>query len=363
MKFRNFPKTDISVSEVGFGLWTVATSWWGEKTDDEGVALLHAARDAGINFFDTADTYGNGRGEDLLLKAFGQNPEGLVYATKFGYDIYSQSPEARRGQRELPHRLDPEFIRFACEQSLQRLGIEAIPLWQLHNARFDAVANDELFETLEELKSQGKILHYGVALGPANGWLNEGKAALRHRDIACLQIINNMLEQFGSGFYDDARKHNVGLMVRVPHSSGMLEGHYTEDTVFPAGDHRRHRPHSWLINGLQKIETLKFLTDGRDQTLGQAAIKWLLADSVVTTVLPNIYDADQLREFAEAPDKADLSDGDLQRIAELTRANFGVEEEPMQFKGEPVQALEEWENSRPDNESLRDFFKSEATYV
>ena len=128
MRFRNFPKTDLSVSELGFGVWTVATGWWGEKTDDEAIALLREAKEYGVNFFDTADTYGNGRGEELLQKAFGKNPDGLVYATKFGYDIYSQTAEARRGQRELPHRLDGEFIRFACEKSLERLGVDAIPV-------------------------------------------------------------------------------------------------------------------------------------------------------------------------------------------------------------------------------------------
>ena len=99
MRYRTFPRTDLTVSEVGFGVWTVATNWWGEKTEAESVAMLRAARDAGINFFDTADTYGNGYGEELLQKAFGPNPEGLVYATKFGYDIYSDQAEARRGRR------------------------------------------------------------------------------------------------------------------------------------------------------------------------------------------------------------------------------------------------------------------------
>ena len=346
MKFRTFPKTNLSVSEVGFGLWTVATNWWGEKTDAEAIALLHAARDAGINFFDTADTYGDGRGETLLRDAFGENPEGLVYATKFGYDIYSQTAEARRGQRELPHNFSPEHIRLACEKSLERLGIDAIPLWQIHNAHMDAVQNGELWETLDALKAEGKVLHAGVAVGPANGWLAEGIAAMRHRDIASLQVIHNILEQHpGGDFFPDARAHEVGLLVRVPHSSGMLEGNYTLDTVFPAGDHRRHRPRSWMVNGLQKIETLKFLTENRDQTLGQAALKFILSEPSVVSTLPNIYDAEQLVEFAQAPDKADLSDEDLQRIADLEAINFGIEEEPMKMKGESMEVLEVWEQS------------------
>ena len=121
MKFRKFPNTDLTVSEVGFGLWTLATDWWGEKSDEEAVAMLRAARDLGINFFDTADTYGNGRGETMLQDAFGANPQGVVYATKFGYDI-TKPDQQNRGQRALPHRLDAAYIRAACEASLQRLG-------------------------------------------------------------------------------------------------------------------------------------------------------------------------------------------------------------------------------------------------
>lgn len=345
MKFRILPKTNLSISEVGFGVWTVATGWWGEKTDAEAVALLHAARDNGINFFDTADTYGNGRGETLLRDAFGPNPHGLVYATKFGYDIYNTTNE-RRGQQELPTNFAPDFVRFACEQSLQRLGVDAIPLWQIHNARMDSVVNDELWAALEDLKREGKVLHVGVALGPANGWLTEGLAVMRHREIDSLQVIHNILEQHpGIDFFEDARAREVGLLVRVPHSSGMLEGHYTVDTVFPANDHRRHRPRSWLINGIQKLETLKFLTVGRDQTLGQAALKFILADPIVTSVLPNIYNVEQLVEFAAAPDLPDLTADDLQRIADLEATNFGVEEPAPQHKGEPISALHKWETT------------------
>src|SRR6476661_7469843 len=98
MRFRTYPNTDLTVSEVGFGVWTLSTGWWGDHTDEECVAMLRLARDLGITFFDTADTYGNGRGETMLLDAFGPNPTDVVYATKFGYDIYSENAEARRGQ-------------------------------------------------------------------------------------------------------------------------------------------------------------------------------------------------------------------------------------------------------------------------
>jgi aryl-alcohol dehydrogenase-like predicted oxidoreductase len=121
-------------------------------------------------------------------------------------------------------------------------------------------------------------------------------------------------------------------LIRVTHSSGMLEGKYTAETTFPPTDHRSHRPRSWLLNGLKKIETLKFLT-GPDRTLGQAALQWLLADPRVASCLPNIYDAEQLKEFATAPDCPPLSAEDLARVEELARTNFGVDGETPNYKG------------------------------
>ena len=121
-------------------------------------------------------------------------------------------------------------------------------------------------------------------------------------------------------------------MIRVPHSSGMLEGKYTAETVFPEGDHRRHRPRSWLLNGIKKVETLQFLVTP-ERTLGQAALQWLLADPRVMTTLPNIYDREQLVEFAKAPDTPRLTAAELARVAALAERNFGVEEEAMNYKG------------------------------
>ena len=347
MKFRTLPNTDLTLSEVGFGLWTLATDWWGTHTDEEAVAMLRQARDLGVNFFDTADTYANGRGETLLKMAFGENPDGVVYATKFGYDIYNTSAEERRGQQELPHRFDPSFVRFACEQSLSRLGVEQIPLWQIHNARIGGVFSDEIWDVLEELKQEGKIRYAGVALGPANGWITEGQGYLKHRPISAMQIIYNLLEQWpGQEFFPAARENEVGLLVRVPHSSGMLEGHYTPETVFGPNDHRRHRPRTWLLNGIEKMKTLEFLTEGRGATIGQQALKFILSEPLVCTTLPNIYNAEQLIEFAGAPDLPDLSADDLAQLAELTKTNFGISEEKMRVKGEPMSELEAWEVER-----------------
>lgn len=334
MKYRTYPNTELTVSEVGFGLWTTATGWWGEMTDAQAVALLHEALDAGVTLFDAADTYGNGRSEEQLAAAFADRRDKVVYATKFGYDFYNFSGE-RKGQQEIPADFSPKFVRFALEQSLKRLRTDTIDLYQIHNAHLGQIADDELWTLLESFKQEGKIRYYGVALGPAIGWLMEGIESARLRNTTSVQMIWNMLEQFPGNEMIEAAggaHADTGYMVRVPHSSGMLEGKYTEDTVFPAGDHRRHRPKSWLINGVQKVEQLRFL-ETKQRTLGQAALQWLLAEPRIMTVLPNIYDRDQLLEFAKASDVPALTADELTRVRQLYASNFGLEEPPMKYKG------------------------------
>jgi aryl-alcohol dehydrogenase-like predicted oxidoreductase len=324
MKYRNLAGTDIEVSEVGFGVWTVSTGWWGEVDDERSVRLLRRAFEKGINYFDTADTYGSGLGETLLADAFGGMREEVVISTKIGYDFYNHTQ--RRGQQERPHDWSENFIRFALEQSLKRLGTDYIDFLQLHNTKIDAIGNDALFELMEEFKEKGKIRSYGVALGPKIGWLEEGVKAMHERDLAGVQMIYNLLEQDpGRALIEAARETDTSLIVRVPHSSGMLEGKYTEETIFAKNDHRRHRPKEWLLGGLQKVEQLGFLTGSDERTLGQAALKFVLATPEIISTLPNIYDDEQLDEFAAAPDTPDLTDDELARVAELYEDNFGLE--------------------------------------
>lgn len=322
MKYRNLGDTDIRVSEVGFGVWTLTTGWWGDVDDRQAVDLLKSAFDMGVTYFDTADTYGSGRGETILADAFGSMRDKVVISTKIGYDFYNNVE--RRGQQERPQDWSKEFIRFALEQSLKRLNTDYIDFLQLHNAKMDAIDNDNLFGLLEDFKQEGKVRAYGVALGPAIGWLEEGVRAMQERRIHGLQMIYNILEQDpGRELIEAARETGTGLVVRVPHSSGMLEGKYTENTTFAKNDHRRHRPKEWLIEGIKKVEQLKFLTGER--TLGQAALKFILASPEISSTLPNIYNQEQLEEFGNAPDTPDLSAEELARIEDLYETNFGLE--------------------------------------
>ena len=337
MRYRSFPGTDLRVSEVGFGTWTLATGWWGEKTDDEAVAMLRRAHDEhGITFFDAADSYGNGRSERQLARAFEGKREAVVYGTKIGYDIYDEAAaSARRGQSELPQRFERGYMRTAVERCLERLETDRIDVLQLHNIKMSHVRDAEVWETCRELVREGKIRTWGAAFCPAIGWLYEAvELCEREPDINTIQMIWNILEPHpGSAMIEAARASapNCCFNIRVTHASGMLEGHYTEDTVFAANDHRRHRPRSWLVNGLKKIRTLDFLA--ARMTLGQAALKWLLAEPNVVSTLPNIYDDAQLDEFAAIGELPDLTSEQLERVAELAARNFGVDEEPMAYKG------------------------------
>jgi aryl-alcohol dehydrogenase-like predicted oxidoreductase len=338
MKYRQFPNTGIRVSEVGFGTWTTSTGWWGEKTDADAVAMMRRALDEhGVTFFDAADAYGNGRAERQIAEAFRGRRSEIVIGTKVGYDIYDEAAlAARRGQSELPMRTDPAFVRMAVDRCLERLETDYIDVLQIHNAKMEHVRDAELWGTLRDLQREGKIRSWGAAFGPAIGWLYESVELLeREPDINTIQMIWNILEQHpGSAMIEAARRHapNCCFNVRVTHASGMLEGKYTADTVFPENDHRKHRPRSWLVNGVEKVKTLDFLVNAR-MTLGQAAIRWLLAEPLVVTALPNVYDDEQVAEFAAASELPELSRDQLRKIHDLDAANFGVEEEAMKYKG------------------------------
>lgn len=332
MRYRTFGSTDLQASEVGFGVWTVGTPMWGIKDEAVAIRLLQKAFDLGITFYDTADVYGDGLGEALLAKAFPGKRDRVVYSTKFGYDFYNH-PGVQPGQRERPQDWRPEYVRQTCEESLRRLRTDRIDLYQLHNPRIDTLRRDDLFAELTRLREAGKIRYYGATLGPAIDirQAEEGRYAVAERRMIT-QIIYNMLEQqVGQPLVPLAKQHGVGLMVRVPHASGLLEGRYTRETTFGEGDHRFFRVNTdarrkaWLDDGLKKVERLGFLTEGTGRTMAQAAIRWILSEPCFACVLPNIYSEDQLAEFAGASGVPDLSPEEARMVNELYARNFDLQ--------------------------------------
>ena len=323
MRYRRFGRSDLEVSEIGFGVWTLASDWWGRV--DEPQRMLHAALDAGINFIDTAPVYGDdGIGETLLADILESNRDDIVLTTKCGYDIDA----ARRfpGQSERPHDWEPASIRAQLEASLRRLGTDHIDLYQLHNTRIEPILDDALWEELEKFRVEGKVRELGVALGPAIGWTDEGLEAIRNRPIVSLQTVFNVLEQ-EPGRTFAAEPHvadgSIGLISRVPHASDTLSGKITRDTEFPPGDHRAHRNRENMLDNFDKAETLDFLWQGTGRTIGQAAIAGILADPAFTTVLPTCVSVDDVVEYADAADLP-LTPDERSRLDELWASNFGV---------------------------------------
>jgi aryl-alcohol dehydrogenase-like predicted oxidoreductase len=241
VRTRRFGDTDLEASEIGFGTWALGSTWWGDVSESSGERLIKQALDLGITFFETGDAYGQGANEELVGRVLAPHRDEIQLSTKFGYVLDSDRQQHSEGER--PQRWDGAFVREALEGSLRRLGTDRVELYQLHNPRMDAIDAEDCFATLEDLRSEGKIRQYGVALGPAIGWRDEGLRAIAARDIASVQTVYNLLEQDpGRDLMAAAAEHGVGVMARVPTSSGLLDDNLTPDTIFGPGDHRRHRP-------------------------------------------------------------------------------------------------------------------------
>ncbi len=325
MRYRRMGSADFEVSEVGFGVWTLASNWWGEVDDKP--SLLRAALDAGINFIDTAPVYGDeGVGETLLADFLKSNRDDIVLTTKCGYDI--DASRKHPGQSERPHDWRPESIRKQLEDSLRRLNTDRIELYQLHNTRIDPILADDLWDELSKLRTEGKVLELGVALGPAIGWVEEGLKAIQERPIVSLQTVFNILEQEPGITFAAAEPvmdKRVSLISRVPHASDALSGSVTPDTVFPPGDHRSHRNRDNMLDNFEKAATLSFLWEGTGRTIGQAAIAGILANPAFATVLPTCTTAEEVTEFAGGSDLS-LTVDEAERLEEMWSRNFDHED-------------------------------------
>jgi aryl-alcohol dehydrogenase-like predicted oxidoreductase len=267
------------------------------RSDEEAADLLGAALDLGIGYFAATDSDDDGRAERLLGEAVRGHRDQVTVATTFGYDTtprpWEPAPRAPR------HDWSPGFAGRALDRSLGRLRLEPIDLWLLHHSTMEAVESDELFQFLDEQVEKGKIRYYGVALGPGPGWGDEGAAALRDRGVAAVETVYNVAEQDpGRELADLAAETGAGLVVRDPLAPRLPEA-------------ARAR--------------LDFLTRDRDQTLDQALLRFTLAHPAVATTLPPVRDRDALAELAAAADLPPPTRQDLDLIAELHEARFGLD--------------------------------------
>jgi aryl-alcohol dehydrogenase-like predicted oxidoreductase len=298
VRHRRIGSPDLVASEVGLAVGPLVAG--PEARSDEDVAgLLGAALDLGVAYFAATDTDDDGRAERLLGAAVGRHRDEVTVATTFGYDTTPRPWEpAPQGPR---HDWSADFAGRALDGSLRRLRLEPIDLWLLHHPGLDAVESDELFEFLEAQVDKGKIRHYGVALGPGPGWGDEGAAAIQERRVAAVEVVYNVAEPDpGADLARLAAEAGAGLVVRDPLAPRLAAA-------------ARAR--------------LSFLEQDRDRTLDQALVRFALADPVVATVLPPVRDRDHLAELAGAADLPPPTAEDLDRVAELREARFGLDQE------------------------------------
>ena len=292
MNTRTFGKDPVRVSEVGLGCWQIGGDQWGAVSDSDALATLKAAYDTGVTFFDTTDIYGLGRSESLIAK-FAKNisAKKLFLATKLG----------RWPTPGLPDNCLPEHVRTFTEASLKRLGVETLDLTQLHCVPLAELEKGEIFETLRQLKQEGKIQRFGASVESTA----EAKACLAQEGLASLQIIFNVFRQTPiTAIFDEAQKKGVAIIVRLPLASGLLAGKYTHSTKFAATDHRAYNRNGEKFNvgetfaglgfenGLELIEKLRTLLPS-GYTMAEMALRWILDFPAVTTIIPGARNPQQ----------------------------------------------------------------------
>ncbi len=336
MHCRNIAGTDLNVSILGFGNFIFGTNWWGEFSDDEGITLQNQAYDRGINFFDTGSAYGNGRAERLLSKTIKYaGRENIIVSTKFGYDYYVD-PGEQGGQRERKQDFSPKFIRYDLEQSLKRLDIDCIDLYQAHNLKLPQY-KDDLFETMLKLKDEGKIRYWGVALGPAIGWREEGIKAFTEHGADTVQTVMNMYEHNpGREFCETAEQLGKGgILVRVPTNSGILDEEFKDENhKFESWDHRKFRDRNWLVYGLKKNAVIKPIANSLGLSIRQLAFKWLAQFPAMASIQPNLLNLNDVEQFAGACDGEPLPQAVIDKIDTLYAVDFhlGADAHPCDWK-------------------------------
>lgn len=316
MKYNKLGKTDIKVSEVGFGAWSIALNWWGKEIqEDEAKRMLKKAYDVGINFFETGDMYGKGKSERLIGEVFKDMRDEIVISTKYGYDFEKVK---QIGHTELPQKFDREFTENALRNSLKRLQTDHVDMYGLHNPKLHHIRDDDTFDHLDELVASEKIKTYQVALGPAIGWTQEGIEAMKRKNLSAVQTVYNILEQTpGNELMEKAVQSNVGILVRVPEASGVLNGKVNADTKIDENDHRSVRKREWIKAALRKVEQLRPIAERNELSITELAIKFILSKKGFTSVLPTMIDQEEITSYAEMSDGKYIPQDDMAEIKSI----------------------------------------------
>src|SRR4051812_11820965 len=336
MERRRFGNSKLEVSAISLGCWIFGVDWWGHYTDERAVELCRFAYDHGVTFFDNGDAYGNGRAETLLgkfIKESGIARDKIEIGGKCGYDFYSDPGEVG-SHKERKQDFSPKFMRFALEQSLKRMGVETIDLYMAHNIKLPQF-RDDLWAELEKVKDEGKIKTWGVSLGPAIGWREEGIKAMLEQGAKAVQTVMNLFEQDpGREFCEVARATQSGVLVRVHDNSSILKDVVKIDTTIGQSDHRKFRDQSWKIYGLKKLELVRHYASDHGMNVHQLACKWLLQQPGLTSITGTFLNEKEIAEACEATQKPDLSRDQLSEITKNYARDWdlGPEAHPCNLK-------------------------------
>jgi aryl-alcohol dehydrogenase-like predicted oxidoreductase len=298
MKQRVFGRTGRSASEIGFGAWAIGGAW-GDVSQQDAKAALHAALDEGMTFIDTADVYGDGRSEQIIAEVLKERGGARPFvATKIG----------RRSSPHVAEAYSPANLTAYVERSLRNLQTDCLDLVQLHCPPPSIYYQPEVFGFMDQLVADGKIRHYGVSVEKAE----EGLKAIEYPNVQSVQIIYNIFRQRPAGlFFAEAKRHQVAVIARVPLASGLLTGKMNAATAFAADDHRAFNRNGEAFDkgetfsgvpyevALAAVEEIRRLVPG-DATMAQFALRWILMEDAVSTVIPGAKNASQAQSNARA---------------------------------------------------------------
>ncbi|RFO97471.1 aldo/keto reductase [Rhodoferax lacus] len=311
MQYRTLGRTGWQVSTISFGAWAIGGTW-GDVDDAESMGALHQALDLGVNFFDTADVYGDGRSERLLARLRKERSEPFYIATKAGRRL---SPHVAEGYNR-------QNLRAFVERSLSNLNVEALDLLQLHCPPTPVYYMPEVFGVLDELQQEGKLRHYGVSVEK----VEEALKAIEFPGVQSVQIIYNILRQRPADLlFEQTQKKGVGILARLPLSSGLLSGKMTAQTAFAADDHRQFNRQGEQFDkgetfsgldyakGLAAVEALRPLVPA-GMTMAQFALRWLTMHPAVTCAIPGGKRAAQVADNVSAADLPALTPEQMQAV-------------------------------------------------
>jgi aryl-alcohol dehydrogenase-like predicted oxidoreductase len=314
MEYRELGRTGWKVSTIGFGAWAIGSAW-GSVDDEESMAALHRAVDVGVNFFDTADVYGDGRSERLLARLRRERSEPLIVATKAGRRL---DPHVAAGYTR------DNIARFV-ERSLRNLDTDTLDLLQLHCPPTDVYYVPELFGALDDMVREGKLRYYGVSVER----VEEALKAIEYPGVQSVQIIYNIFRQRPAElFFPEAQRRRVGILARLPLSSGLLTGRMRRDTAFAPDDHRHFNRHGESFDrgetfsgvdyelALSVVDELRPLVP-ETWSLTEFALRWILMSGAVTTAIPGARRPAQVEENCRAGGRPPIPEAAMTRVREI----------------------------------------------